>query len=286
MARKYWVSGNYGDVRREQRVIRICRRATEIDPNYARAWALMAISQANLYFTHGNKDESALPAAERALEIEPAIAEAHCVKARYLLESGDTDEANEEVELALRLGPESWEVNREAARLYYWQRRIPEATRCFEKAVRILESDFHAWGMLASCYEALGDRQGVMRAAHNMVFQSQRVLTEDPSNAAALGIGAGGLAIQGELERTREWIERALLIDPDNLLMRYNFACVTTLYLNDPEGALDLLEFIFQRMSATFFRSASKDPDLDSLRNHPRFRKIAAEARERLGLTA
>ena len=284
MARKYWLSGNYGDVRRDQRVIRICRRAVEIDPSYARAWALMAISQANLYFTHGNKDESALPAAERALEIEPSIAEAHCVKARYLLESGHAREANQEVELALRLGPESWEVNREAARLYYWQRRIPEATRYFEKAVRIFESDFHAWGMLASCYEALGDRQGVLRAAQNMVVQSQRVLTEDPSNAAALGIGAGGLAIQGELERTREWIERALLIDPDNLLMRYNFACVTTLYLNDPDAALDLLEYIFQRMSATFFRSASSDPDLDSLRDHPRFRKIAAEARKRLGL--
>ena len=243
----------------------------------------MAISQANLYFTHGNKDESALPAAERALEIEPSIAEAHCVKARYLLESGNAREANQEVELALRLDPESWEVNREAARLYYWQRRIPEATRYFEKAVGIFESDFHAWGMLASCYEALGDRQGVLRAAQNMVVQSQRVLTEDPSNAAALGIGAGGLAIQGELERTREWIERALLIDPDNLLMRYNFACVTTLYLNVTDAALDLLEYIFQRMSATFFRSASSDPDLDSLRDHPRFRKIAAEARKRLG---
>ena len=218
------------------------------------------------------------------MEIEPSIAEAHCVKARYLLESGHAREANQEVELALRLGPESWEVNREAARLYYWQRRIPEATRYFEKAVRIFELDFHAWGMLASCYEALGDRQGVLRAAQNMVVQSQRVLTEDPSNAAALGIGAGGLAIQGELERTREWIERALLIDPDNLLMRYNFACVTTLYLNDPDAALDLLEYIFQRMSATFFRSASSDPDLDSLRDHPRFRKIAAEARKRLGL--
>ena len=106
MARKYWLSGNYGDVRRDQRVIRICRRAVEIDPSYARAWALMAISQANLYFTHGNKDESALPAAERALEIEPSIAEAHCVKARYLLESGHAREANQEVELALRLGPE------------------------------------------------------------------------------------------------------------------------------------------------------------------------------------
>lgn len=38
MARKYWVSGNYGDIRREQRVVRLTRRAVDIDPDYARAW--------------------------------------------------------------------------------------------------------------------------------------------------------------------------------------------------------------------------------------------------------
>ncbi len=32
MARNYWVTGNYGDIRREERVIRICKRAVELDP--------------------------------------------------------------------------------------------------------------------------------------------------------------------------------------------------------------------------------------------------------------
>ena len=42
MARQYSVSGNTGAARRSEAVIRLCRRATEIDPNYARPWALMA----------------------------------------------------------------------------------------------------------------------------------------------------------------------------------------------------------------------------------------------------
>ena len=32
LARQYWVTGNYGDPRREERVMRICSRAVEIDP--------------------------------------------------------------------------------------------------------------------------------------------------------------------------------------------------------------------------------------------------------------
>jgi adenylate cyclase len=66
MARKYWISGNYGDVRREERVVRICERAVEIDPDYARAWGLIALAQTNLWFTFNRKAEQAkaLAAAE------------------------------------------------------------------------------------------------------------------------------------------------------------------------------------------------------------------------------
>ena len=87
--------------------------------------------------------------------------------------------------------------------------------------------------------------------------QSERVLAQDPSNAAALGIGAGGLAILGQTERAKEWIERALLIDPENWNMRYNFACVTAVYLNDPDGALDLLEPVLKQVTISLYRNAA-----------------------------
>src|SRR5690242_13681110 len=47
MARQLWISGNYGDVRRDEIVIRTARRAIDLDPNYAEAWALLAIAQAS-----------------------------------------------------------------------------------------------------------------------------------------------------------------------------------------------------------------------------------------------
>ena len=284
MARKYWISGNYGDVRREERVVRICQRALELDEQYARAWALMAIAQTNLCFSFSRADqcERGLASAERALSIDPTIAEAICIKARHLFEAGKFDEADRGIEAALELDPESWEVNREAARIFQRQRRLPEAARRWEVAVSVFESDFHAWGMLASCYQALGDKEGVRRAAENMFSQAQKVLTEDPSNSAALGIGAGGLAILGERERTREWIERAVLIDPENIVMRYNFACVSTVYLKDYEAALDLLESVFMSISKSLFRNVFVDPDLDDLRDLPRFQQMVAQTADRM----
>ncbi|HEY4070181.1 MAG TPA: TIR domain-containing protein [Sphingomicrobium sp.] len=286
MARKYWVSGNYGDVRREELVVRICGRAVEIDPDYARAWALMAIAQTNLWFTFDREGEreKALAAAEHALSIDPDLAEAHCVKARHLFEEQHIEESDAEIHVALDLDPESWEVNREAARILYRQRRIPEATRYFEKAVGIFETDFHAWGMLASCYQALGDRAGVERAAKNMIEQSEGVLAEDPSNAAALGMGAGGLAILGERQRTQDWIDRALLIDPGNTNMRYNFACVVALHLHDYDAAIDLLDGVVDEIPPSLFRNVLIDPDLDCLRDLPRFRAMVDRTASRLGM--
>lgn len=282
MARSYWVTGNHGDRRREERVARLCRRATEIDPHYARAWGLMALAQAALWFNFGIAERDGLVAAEKALSIDPNIAEAYCVRARYFSEQGRYDEANDEIATALRLDSESWEVNKEAARLCMSQRRIADATLHFEKAVSLIETDYHSWAILVTCYEASGNREGVLRGANMMLTQSEAALAHDPSNGAALGICAGALAILGEAERARDRIERALLIDPDNLNMRYNFACILSTYMSDPDAALDLLEPVFASSGESVINTAEVDPDMDNIRAHPRFQRMLADAKVRL----
>jgi len=284
LARQYWLTGNLGDPRREERVMRICGRAVELDPYYADAWALLAIAQSNLRYEFGCQVDDGFAAAHTALAIDPTIAEAHLAMARRLDQKGLVDEAGAEIEKALRLAPDSWEVNKEAGRMAIHRRDVEKATGHYEKAVEVMDSDFHAWALLATCYKARGDEKKLRQAATMMVSQAEKALEHDPSNGTALGIIAGGHAILGEEERAREWIERAILIDPDNVRMRYNFACVLVAHLNDNDGAIRLLEGTFALAGDSLVRGAASDPDLDPIRGDPRFDELLARARKRLGL--
>jgi len=282
MARQHWISGNDGDVRRDEVVVRISRQATEIDPGYAKAWALIALAQAEMRFRH-SRDEDALAAAERALELDPNLPEALCVKARYLAdEDGKPEEADRQIQNALRLDPESWEVNKEAARLLNRSGKMREAIPYFEKAASLVDTDYHSSGMLQTCYAAIGDDEGLRRSAKMTVERTQRVLAQDPSMGSALGFGAVALAALGEGDRAKEFIKRAMLMDPENLTMRWNLACSLSRYLGDKDAAIDLLETFIDRVPPAMIKYLRLDTDLDPLRDDPRFEALVAGAEQRI----
>jgi adenylate cyclase len=285
LARQYWVTGNHGDPRREERVMRICSRAVEIDPYYAQAWALLAMAQSSLHYAFARQVDDGFAAAHAALAIDSTIAEARLPLIKRLEARKLTDAAAAEMEAAIRLGPESWEVNKAAGRFYLDRRDVPTATRHYENAARLVESDFHAWAMLSTCYRALGEEAKLREAAEMMVSEAHRAVQQDPSNGAALGILAGGYAILGEEERTREWIGRALLVDPDNVNMRYNFACVLAAHLGDKDAALKMLEGTFAVGGELYLGVAETDPDLDAVHDDPRFQAMLARAKKNLGIT-
>jgi adenylate cyclase len=285
MARQQWISGTVGNPRREEAIIRLCQQATLLDPDYAQAWALMAIAQLELRFVHG-QDENALPAAERALEINPALPEALCIKARYLEEEGKSEEAERSIRRALKLDPDSWEVNREVARMLFRHGRTAEAIPYFEKAASLMDTDWHNPLMLSTCYQATGDRAGIQNAAKLTFERTERAVTSDPTNGTALAGGAYALAMFGQTDRARDWTRRALLLDPDNLNMRYNLACTMLRQLGDADEALDAIRPFFERMnSTTLIRHLEADPDLDAIRDDPRFKRMLAAAKNRLGLS-
>ena len=284
MARQQWIGGTFGDLRRDEAIARICQQAVQLDPKYVEAWALLAIAQAELRFWHG-KDANALPAAEQALSIKPDLPEALCVKARYLEEQGQQEEAIALIDIALRGNPDSWEVNREAARMLFREGRIAESIPYFEKAGSLVSSDYYNPAMLMTCYEATGDTEARKRAARLSFERAERALAAEPTNGSAIANGAYALAVLGEDDRARDWIERGLLLDPENLAMRYNMACTLTLALQDDEAALTVLEPYFETVNTpSQIKHAEVDPDFTRIRNHPRFCGMLEATKERLGI--
>ena len=205
--------------------------------------------------------------------------------ARIYQDAGSDGESEQAIRKALTLQPEAWEVIREAGRTFYNQNCFAESVPFFERALIMVENDYSAWQMLASAYKVLGDPDGVLRAAAAMMSQSQKVLDDDPGHVAALATNACGCAILGDRQRFDERIELALLLDPDNALSRYNFACTSAAFLGDVELAINLLEPVLARESAAnIAKFAIRDPDLAEVRRNSRFQRILANATERFGM--
>jgi adenylate cyclase len=283
MARQYWLTTNQGDARGYDAVIRLCGRATEIDPSYAPAWALMASGQISLSQAHGRPGDGGRAALERALSLDPDLAEARALKARLLSNDGRPTEALAEIAIALRLDPESYEVNVRAGIINYRERRLEDAARFFKKATALAETSFVAPSLLVSCHAALGDIENARQAAQIVLARSERAVEQDRNNGHAMECGVQALAVLGEAERARAWMARALLIDPENLLVRYNFACALIAHLNDADAALEMLGPALAQDANV--KAAKTDPELDALREDPRFRSMlaAAEARPAAG---
>ena len=278
LARHYSV---LGAVRHQKLIVRLCRRALEIDPDYARAWALLAIGQSLINILGGEAGDNGWDAAERAIALDPSLADAHAARGRILTGQGRYDEALGSLTTALRLDPDSYEANVAAGRLFLAIRRNDDAVAALEKAATVFEADFWALGMAIQAYQQKGDETGARSAALRTVERVEKVLAKEPDNGTALSFGVNALASLGDAERAEEWTERGLLVDPDNRNMRYNMGCAMAI-LGEHERALELLDQVLKTTRPDGLRWIKTDGDLDSLQDDPRYQAMVAEAEARL----
>ena len=281
MARQHYSTGHMSDARKSDTVIRLCRAAIEIDAEYARAWALMATAQRMRLYATGDGDDGSL-AATRAIELDGNLAEAHAAKAGILAAAGDYAAARMELDAAVRLDGDSVDVHREAARLCFHEHRFEDAIRHWERVSTLIETDYATGPLLITCYTAIGDQQGLHRVAERTMARAEKVISSEPDNGSAMGTVVSCLVSLGEIDRAREWARRAVLIDPDNMSMRYNLACDLVIGQGDFDLALELLGPVCAKMGKERLEWLKSDPDFDPIRDDERFRTMIAAAERRL----
>lgn len=230
----------------------------------------------------GREGDGGLAAAERALALDCNLSDAHAAKAHVLIAEGRLNEARPEIEAALALDPDAFEGNYVAARWYYASRRFEEAIPFFEKAADAEGTHIQSLSLLLSSLKACGRHDRLSQVAEGLLERSEKVAMQEPDNGSAMSGVVTALGALGEADRVKEWVERAVLLDPDNLYMRYNFACTYVTELREFDAALDLLESITQKLLADGVNWMRIDPDFDVLREHPRFKAMLGAADQRV----
>jgi adenylate cyclase len=252
-------------------------KAVELDPLYARAYAGIADCDSFLFLHYHVEDvaiEDILATSAKALALDSGLAEAHSSRGLALSLEKRYDQATAEFEQAIALDPNSFEGHYFYGRACYTQGKLEPAAALFERVAKIKPDDYQALILSIPIYRSLGRDADMKNAARRGVERAERDLTLHPDNPRSAYLGASALVTLGENDRAREWLSRALAIDPHDIWTQYNAACIYS-NLGDIERAFDVLERVLPHAGHELKAGWIKhDSDLDPLRNHPRYQKI------------
>jgi len=257
---------------------RMFTKAIELDPRYARAYAGIAACDSFLFYHYFQYEtekaiENIMAATGKALELDDGLAEAHACRGVALTFAKRFEEAETELKRAIALDPNSFEAHYFYARYCFVGGELERAAALFERAGEVKPDDYQSWCLLIHVYRSLGRTDKIEAAARKGIALAENELAMHPENPRPAALGAAALLAIGETERAREWLTRALAIDPDDLLTLYNAACIYA-HLGEADRALDLLERFIPLANDLNRAWIKHDSDFDSLRGHPRFQKI------------
>jgi TolB-like protein/Flp pilus assembly protein TadD len=252
-------------------------RAIDLDAGYAPAFAGLATVHATMYEWFG-ADAADLMAAERAseraLELAPAMAEAHVARGCALALSRRYDEAERAFEQAIAINPNLFDAYYYSGRTSFARGDIARSAARFRKAAEMRQEDFQSPLLLSQSLRMLGRHDDAAQANKEGIRRAEHVLALNPLDSRALSLGASALFHDDETTRALEWSRRSLELHPDDMSTLINAACLHA-KLGQKEEALELLERVFAHGWGT--RDwVEHDPDYDILRDDPRFLKLLA----------
>ena len=250
-------------------------KAVEIDPMYARAYAGIAICDTRLvgWFGDSIPVEEILATAGKAIALAPDLPEAHAARAEALSGSGRRSEAEDEFEKALALDPNHFEANLFYARHLHRAGESEQAIPFFIRATEVQPEDYQAPLLLDQSFRTLNRKDEGEPYARMGLKRAEEALRRHPESSRPAQLAAATLACMGEGDQARKWMERALAIDPDDTHIQYNAACMWS-QLGEHDKALDLLQRWASYVGPENKDWMQQDPDLDPLRDHPRYAKI------------
>lgn len=254
-------------------------RAIELDQHFAAAWAGLATAYVYL-FSWGGRDpdlQKAHNASARALELDPELADAHVAAGQSFSMEQRYSQAAAEFERAIELDPTLFDAYYYYARSCFKAGDLKKALSLFEKAQSVRPEDYQSAALIAAVLRQLGRTDEAQHADHLAIESINRHLELNADEARAFNLGAIILARLGEVERAKQWNERAISLAPDDDAILYNASCVFAVLGEEDQALAGLQRAIEAGLAGGDW--VSHDPDWDRLRDHPRFQTLVQRLR-------
>jgi len=285
-----------------QKAIGYFQQATRLDPNFALAYVGISQSYSLMpsysYLSPKEAFPQAKAAAQKALEIDPSLADAHAALATtlaaydwnwveaerefkraielnpnvadihyrygliYLIPAGRTDEAIREIKRALELEPLSIAMNANLAGAYMYARQNDRALEQARKTYDLEPNHITARVWLANVYESLG-------MYNEAIALSEEYLKNHLSDQYFLLYSGYAYAKTGRREKAEDAIKKLRDLEKTEPVDPYTFA-VLYVGLGDKDKAIVELEKSFNERGY-YVPLLSVDPLMDPLRDDARF---------------
>jgi adenylate cyclase len=208
-------------------------RALEIDPNLVEAHA----SLGNIQFYHDWDFKAAEKSFLRALELNPNNADAHWFYGLFLASRGEFDEAVCRGKRAVELDPLSIMTNIQVGWICWLSNRMDEAVSYGQRVVEINPSAFGAYWLLASSY--------LCKAMTSESFEAHQKSLSLGGGSIVLSSLGRSYGVCGKREEALKIVARLVELKKQRYVPSLDIARVY-LGLNDNDRAFEWLERAFE----------------------------------------
>ena len=295
--RHFWIQEGRDNL---DKSIEYYKRALEIDPNYALAYAGIAITYSSYAWYGYSPRRNVIPLAKaaamkaleidntlgeahtelahaqlvfdwdwtgaekgfiRALELNPNYARAHNQYAWLLTFAGRLDEAVDESKRAHELDPLSQNIWVELGRRFYFARDYDKAIEEYQKVLELFPNSMYAHSELALAFSQKG--------LHNEAIEVYSKTEFEPTYHWHLGYIYG---VAGKREKALEILNYYLEKIQKGFMWPTSIAFIY-IGLGDKERAFEWLEKSYEQRGPWLIH-LKVDPMFDSLRSDPRFQDL------------
>ncbi|HEX6064216.1 MAG TPA: tetratricopeptide repeat protein [Longimicrobiales bacterium] len=291
-------------------------RALQVDPRHAPAYAAMARNYYFMTFLSANAPRDIAPrlkhAADRALALDPELADAHATRGLYLMHfAHDLEGAQRAFERALELAPSNAQVRHDYAHFLLAVGRSAESAA---ESVRAAEldpkdtmlqacagwhrfADAHYSAAVAGASKALMmmpnmfwpevilgwgyEQSGNLPKAIELLRKAVQHSRQEPFTRAAL---AHALAVSGEKQEARQILRELEAAAADRYVSAYDLAAVYVGLGEHDEAFSWLAKAAAER--SMFLVFVGWDPRFNPLRNDARYAQLERQLGIRTALTA